>query len=47
MEAMAVPIKPGKVGVWETWAGELTGPRKGGFEEMNQRYGLTTHAAWL
>lgn len=47
MDAFAVPIKPGKSEVWKTWIGELTGSRKAELEEMNERYGLTTHAAWL
>ncbi len=46
MEAMAVPIKPGKIEAWETWTAELNGPRKAEFDEMNQRHGVTTHAAW-
>jgi hypothetical protein len=47
MEAFAAPIKPGKLEDWEGWVGELTGARKSEFEDMNQRHGLTTHAAWL
>ena len=47
MEAFAVPIKPGKGDVWKSWIGEITGPRKAELDEMNGRYGLTTHAAWL
>ena len=47
MEAFAVPIKPGKVDDWKAWAGEVTGARKSEFDEMNERLGLTTHAAWL
>jgi hypothetical protein len=47
MEAFAVPIKPGKDEVWKSWTAEVTGPRKAEFDEMNGRYGLTTHAAWL
>jgi hypothetical protein len=46
MDAMAVPIKPGKVEAWESWCAELTGPRKAEFDDLNQRYGLTTHASW-
>jgi hypothetical protein len=46
MEAMAVPIKPGKLETWKAWCGELTGTRKAEFDDMNQRLGLTTHAAW-
>ena len=46
MEAMAVPIKPGKLETWTAWCAELTGPRKAEFDDMNQRHGLTTHASW-
>jgi hypothetical protein len=47
VEAFAVPIKPGKSEVWKSWTGEATGARKAEFDDMNQRYDLTTHAAWL
>jgi hypothetical protein len=47
MEAFAVPIKPDKTGAWKAWIEELKGPRKAGFDELNARYDLTTHAAWL
>ncbi len=47
MEVMAIPIKQGKAEDWQSWTGELTGTRKAEFDEMNQRYDLTTHAAWL
>jgi hypothetical protein len=46
MEAMAIPIKSDKVETWKSWCGELTGPRKAEFDDMNQRLGLTTHAAF-
>lgn len=46
MQAMAVPIKDGKVGDWEAWCADLSGPSKAQFEAMNERRGLTTHAAW-
>jgi hypothetical protein len=47
VEAFAVPIKPGKEETWKSWAAELNGARKAEFDEMNERMGLTTHAAWL
>lgn len=47
MDAIAAPIKPGKVEAWESWIAEMNGPRKAEFDDMNQRYGITTHAAWL
>lgn len=46
MQAFAVPIKPDKVETWKAWCGEMTGPRKDDFEDLNRRYGLTTHAAF-
>jgi hypothetical protein len=46
VEAMAIPIKQDKVETWKSWCGELTGPRKAEFDDMNQRLGLTTHGAW-
>ena len=47
MEAFAVPIKPGKEEAWKSWAAEISGARKAEFDDMNERMGLTTHAAWL
>ncbi len=47
MEAMAAPIKPGKLGDWEAWVADLNGSRKAEFDAMNERNGLTTHAAFL
>ncbi len=47
MGAMAVPIVPGKLEAWEAWIAELNGPRKAGFDEMNERYGITGHRVWL
>jgi hypothetical protein len=47
VEAFAVPIKPGKEETWKSWIAETNGARKAEFDEMNQRMGLTTHAAWL
>jgi len=47
MEAFAVPIKPGKEESWKAWVAELTGARKADFDALNERMGLTTHAAWL
>lgn len=47
MGALAVPIVPGKKDSWEAWIAELNGSRKAEFDDMNQRYGLTAHRAWL
>jgi hypothetical protein len=46
MEAMAVPIHPGKLEAWRSWCAELVGSRKAEFDDMNRRFGLTTHSAW-
>jgi hypothetical protein len=47
VEAFAVPIKPGKEETWKSWTAEMKDARKAEFDEMNERMGLTTHAAWL
>jgi len=47
MGAFAAPIVPGQKEHWEAWIGELTGPRKADLEDMNERYDLTGHRAWL
>ena len=46
MEAMAIPIMPGKFDAWAAWVDELKGPRKADFEDMNARLEITTHATW-
>lgn len=47
MPAMAVPLAADKVGAWEAWAAELSGPKKAAFDEMNGRIGLEEHRAYL
>lgn len=47
MPAMAAPLAADKLDAWESWAAELEGPRKAEFEEMNDRYGLEEHRAYL
>jgi hypothetical protein len=47
VEAFAAPIKPGKEESWKSWAAEMNGARKAGLDDMNERMGLTLHAAWL
>jgi hypothetical protein len=44
---MAAPLSAEKLEAWEAWAGELTGPRKAEFDDMNARYGVTDHRAYL
>lgn len=41
------PIMPGKVEAWKRFTQDLAGPRAQDFAEMNGRYGLTDHRAWL
>ncbi len=47
MGVVAAPILPGKADAWRAWVDELNGPRKAELEELNARYGLTRHRAWL
>jgi hypothetical protein len=47
MPAMAAPLAADKLGAWEAWVADLSGPRKAGFEDMNARHGLTEHRAYL
>ena len=47
MGAIAVPIQQGKLDVWEGFMSELNGPRKAEFDDMNQRFDVTGHRAWL
>ena len=47
MGLVIVPIKEEKVQAWKSWSKKLTGERKNEFEDMNKRYGLTRHNAWL
>ena len=44
---MFAPLADGKVDDWRSWVAELNGPRKAEFEEMNSRYELTEHRAYL
>jgi hypothetical protein len=47
MPAMVAPLPAENVDAWEAWVGELTGPRRAEFEDMNTRHGLTDHRAYL
>jgi hypothetical protein len=47
MGVIVAPIIPGKLDAWKDWIAELMGPRNQEFEDLNKRYGLTRHAAWL
>lgn len=47
MAVMAAPLAAGNLAAWEEWIGQLTGPRRAEFEDMNRRRGLTAHEAHL
>lgn len=47
MPAMAAPLSAAKLDAWEAWVGELNGSRKAEFDDMNARYGVTEHRAYL
>jgi hypothetical protein len=47
MPAIAVPLAADKLDAWEVWIGELNGPRKAEFDDMNARHQLTEHRAYL
>ena len=47
MPALAAPLAADKLDAWEAWVGELNGPRKAAFDDMNARHGLTEHRAYL
>jgi len=47
MAALAAPLAADKLGEWEAWIAELTGPRKAEFDDMNARHSLDEHRAYL
>ena len=47
MAGMFAPLADGKVDDWRSWVAELNGPRKAEFEDLNSRYELTEHRAYL
>ena len=47
MGVILAPILDGKVDTWKAWVGELEGSRKEAFADLNRRYDLTRHDAWL
>uniref|UniRef100_UPI003216D9DE hypothetical protein n=1 Tax=uncultured Draconibacterium sp. TaxID=1573823 RepID=UPI003216D9DE len=47
MGLVIVPIKENKVEAWKSWSKKLTGERKEEFDDLNKRYGLVRHDAWL
>jgi hypothetical protein len=44
---MAFPLVAGKVDDWKAFASQLKGERSAAFADMNRRYGLEKHNAWL
>ena len=47
MGVIVAPILQGKLDVWKEWIAEIQGPRNQDLTDLNRRYGLTRHAAWL
>ena len=47
MALIVAPILEGKVDAWKQWIADLQGPRSNDLTDMNRRYGLTKHVAWL
>ncbi len=47
MAFVVAPILEGKVDTWKAWIADLKGARSADLKDMNQRMGLTRHAAWL
>ena len=48
MPLVIAPIMEGKVEAWKTWAASLqNGELAEDFKDLNLRYGLTRHDAWL
>ena len=47
MALIVTPILDGKVDAWKQWIADLQGSRSNDLTDMNKRYGLTVHSAWL
>ena len=45
MQAMAIPIVPGKLDAWRSWVGDLNGAKGADFAASNERHELTVHRA--
>ena len=45
MGVILAPILDGKLDAWKQWAAELNGSDN--IKDLNSRYGLTKHEAWL
>ena len=47
VNAMALPILPGKIEAWRQYNSQVNGPRRSEFEDMMQRHGFTRWLVWL
>jgi hypothetical protein len=47
MGLVVTPILEDKLEAWKNWAAALTTSKKKEFDDLNKRYGLTRHEAWL
>lgn len=48
MPLVVAPVLEGKVEAWKQWTASLRGGElEGDFRDLNERYGLTRHDAWL
>jgi len=47
MGLILAPIVDGKMETWKQWAADLENSKAEEFKDLNSRYGLTRHSAWL
>ena len=47
MGLILAPIADGKMETWKQWATDLEQSKAEEFKDLNSRYGLTRHSAWL
>jgi hypothetical protein len=47
MGLLLAPILEDKLEAWKSWSAEITGEKRKEFEDLNRRYELTRHDAWL
>jgi hypothetical protein len=47
MALILAPITDGKLETWKQWAADLENSKAEEFKDLNSRYGLTRHSAWL
>ena len=47
MGVIVIPLVKDKLDSWKQWGKELTSTRSNDLKELNKRYGLKRHAAWL